>query len=103
MQNLRGQLILDTLLPPRNIYITVDANDDPLKHISTVIHELFHVVLYAAFFGWFTDDYEEVGILAYEQDMYEYIKKSPERVKRWTELIGEKLQEPGARDEGTEI
>ena len=89
----RGRVIWDTVLPPRDIWITVDANDNPLKHISTVIHELFHTVLYMAFFGWFTDDYEEVGILAYEQDMFSYVEKSPERLAKWTVLIAEKLKE----------
>jgi hypothetical protein len=96
MTEARGRVVWDTVLPPRDISITIDANDDPLQHISTVIHELFHVVLYVAFFGWFSDDYEEVAILAYERDMYEYVKNSPQRLAKWTALIECKLRESGA-------
>jgi len=85
----------DEIHPPTNIRIKVDANQQTgvLDHISTVVHELIHTVILPVLLGWFTDDLEEVIVLALDATMLEYIRKSPARLSKWTELINTKLQE----------
>ena len=84
--------------PPTNILIKVDANQQTgnVDHIGTVVHELIHVMLMPMFLGWFTEDMEEHGILAYDAVMIAYIRKSPKRLHQWTEAINMKLQQSEA-------
>lgn len=86
----------DDIMPPTNITILVDANTDPLNHVSAVIHELLHVTLYPCWLGRLSEDYLEVGVLAYERDMYEWVKKSPARLAKWNALIAKKLNPEAA-------
>lgn len=84
----------DDIMPPTNITILVDANTNPLDHVSAVIHELLHVTLYPSFVGRLADDYLEVAVLAFERDMWAYVKRSPARLAKWYELIQRKLERP---------
>src|SRR5712672_2721304 len=81
--------------PFDGITIDVDANQQTgcVDHISTVVHELLHVVFLQMFLGWLTEDMEEIGILAYDAALTAYIRKSPKRLQTWTEAINLKLQE----------
>ena len=88
-----GRIDWDDISPPTNIVIKIDANENPLDHVSAVIHELMHIVLYPIHIGRFSDDYREIGVLAYEKDMYEHVKRSKRRLSRWVDLIAEKLKE----------
>lgn len=85
----------DDVCPPTNIQIDVDANQQTgvLDHLSTVVHELLHVILMPMCLGWLTEDMEEIVILAFDADMTAYIRKSPARLARWTEAINTKLNE----------
>lgn len=91
----QGRSDWDDILPPTKIIIKVDANQQTgvMDHIGTVVHELLHVILINMFLGWFTEEMEEVGILAYDAHMMNYIRKSPKRLHRWEELINQKLSE----------
>ena len=82
------------VMPPTKIIVWVDANSNPLDHISSVIHELLHVVLYPMYIGRLTDDYAEVMILAYEADLYKYVKSTKGVVNKWTSAINAKLTDP---------
>src|SRR5713226_5404038 len=79
--------------PPTNIDIKIDANQQTgvMDHISTVIHELLHVLFCTMFLGWVDEDLEEVAILAYDADILAYVRKSPKRLHRWEEAINAKL------------
>ena len=88
-----GFIVWDDIMPPTNITISVDANENPTDHISTVLHELLHVTLFPLYIGRMVDDYAEVMVLAYEKDMYAYVKKSKDRLARWNDIIGGKLAE----------
>ncbi len=81
--------------PPTNIDIGVDANQQTgaLDHISTVVHELLHVVFLPMCLGWLTDEMEEIVILALDADITAYIRKSPKRLHVWEEAIAAKLKE----------
>ena len=88
-----GQVVFDELGPPTNIQIHVDANDDPTNHISTVVHELLHVILFTMFIGFVDDTIEEIMIVALEAELYKYIKRSKSRLTLWNDLISRKLVE----------
>mgnify|MGYP006266383227 CR=1 FL=1 len=79
----------DELFPPTNIRIKVDANAG--QHISSVVHELLHVILYEMFLGRLGATLEEVCVVSLESYLSGYINKSPERVAKWTRLIESKL------------
>lgn len=81
--------------PPTHIYIDVDANQQTgaLDHISTVIHELLHVVFMPMCLGWLTEDMEEEVILSLDKVVTDYIRRSPKRLHTWEEAIAEKLKE----------
>lgn len=79
----------DELFPPTNIRIKVDANAG--QHVSSVVHELLHVVFYETFLGRIGATLEEVCIVALEHYISDYIKKSPARLAKWTHLIESKL------------
>lgn len=91
----------DDVVPPTNIEITVDANQQTqtADHIATVVHELLHVVFLPMCLGWLTDEMEEVVILALDAHMNAYIRKSPARLHQWEEIIHQKIAETDARDE----
>jgi hypothetical protein len=91
------------ILPPTNIVIKVDANQQTgaMDHIGTVVHELLHVVFINMFIGWLTEDMEEIAILAYDADMLAYIRKSPKRLHTWEEAINRKLHETEAKHEAS--
>lgn len=89
----QGHSLWDDITPPTNIVLRVDANRAPLDHLSTVIHELAHVVLRTMFVGFVADDLEEVMVLAIERDLYDYVKRSRQRLERWNEAIKSKLPE----------
>ena len=81
----------DDIMPPTNITLLVDANTNPTSHLSAVLHELLHIALYPCFVGRLHDDYLEVSVLAFETDMYQYVKRSPARLAKWNALIEKKL------------
>lgn len=85
----------DDIFPPTKIVISVDANQQTgaIDHISTVVHELVHVVFRPMYLGWVDDKLEEIGVLAYDAALTAYIRKSPKRVHAWTEAINAKLKE----------
>lgn len=83
----------DEVFPPTNIRIKVDANNG--DHVSSVIHELLHVVFYDMLYGRLDAKLDEVVILALERDTYEYVKKVPGRYLIWDQLINRKLSEDG--------
>jgi len=85
----------DDIFPPTRIVISVDANQQTgaIDHISTVVHELLHIVFRPMYLGWVDDKLEEIGILAYDHALTEYIRKSPKRLQVWTETIDAKLKE----------
>lgn len=91
----QGHCEWDECHPPTNIRIKVDANQQTgaIDHISTVVHELLHVIMYPAVLGWFTDEVEEILVLAVDAEMTKYIRKSPKRLSAWTEAIDAKLKE----------
>lgn len=94
--NNEGFVDWDEVVPISCIHLFIDANTSPLDHISAVLHELLHVVLCNCFIGRMSDEYQEVAILAYERDLYDYIKRSPARLKKWQTLIRSKLSVPPA-------
>lgn len=87
-----GHIVWDDISPPTNLNIKIDANENPTQHLSAVIHELLHVILCPMFVGRMAMDYQEIAVLAYETDMYAYITKSPARLAKWNDLIGQKRQ-----------
>lgn len=89
----RGRVTWDPIFPPTNMHIRIDANDDPLKHVSTVVHELTHVLFRPMFAGFMDDDLEEKMILGLEASLYSDIEKSPKRLAQWNKLIERKLHE----------
>ncbi len=85
----------DDILPPTNIRIKVDANQQTgvVDHIGTVVHELLHVIIFPMCLGWLSEDLEEAIVVALDAQMMAYIRKSPVRLHRWTEAINTKLKE----------
>ena len=75
--------------PPTEIKIKIDANQD--KHLSSVIHELLHIIFCGMFTGYINDELEEVCVVALEKHIYDYITASPQRESRWNRLIESKL------------
>ena len=89
-----GSCDFDDFYPPRWIKIEVDANaGDPWL---TVLHELIHVVFSELIWGKFDPTLEEVMILAFEHYMQDFIKKSPQRLAKWTKIIDRKIAESEA-------
>mgnify|MGYP006992522021 CR=1 FL=1 len=86
-----AQAIWEEALPPTNIRLKVDANQD--NHLSSVIHELLHIAFCGMFTGYIDDDLEEVCVSALEKYVYEYIAASPQRESRWNRLIESKLSQ----------
>lgn len=99
MRKNEGFVDWDDIMPPTNITIDVDANTNPTAHLSAVVHELLHVAFYPMLVGRMSDEFSEVGILAYERDMYAYIQRSPSRVAKWTAAIEAKLKAKEAAGE----
>lgn len=91
MRAQQGHSDWDDLPPPTNINMRVDANQDPGKHVSVVIHELLHIIFSTMFIGFVADEVEEVMVLALEADMYDYVKRSKSRTAKWHSLIEQKL------------
>jgi len=91
----QGHCVWNWVLPPTNIKIKVDANQQTgvVDHIGTVVHELLHIVVFPMSLGRFKDDIDEVLTLALDAHMIAYIRKSPRRLQLWTELINTKLKE----------
>ena len=97
----RGHIEFEGIFPPTDIKIKVDANDS--APISTVIHELLHVILYELIVGRFSEELEEEFVLTFEKFMYEYIMKSPERMAKWNKLIESKLERIQMEEENEEV
>jgi hypothetical protein len=89
----QGHNLWDEIMPPTNLRIRVDANQQTgvLDHLGTVVHELLHVVVYPMSLGRLSDDLDEVLALALDAYMIAYIRKSPKRLSIWTEAINQKL------------
>jgi hypothetical protein len=94
----QGHNLWDEIMPPTDIRIKVDANQQTgvVDHIGTVVHELLHIVVYPMSLGRFADDLDEVMVLALDAYMLAYIRKSPKRLHEWTEAINTKLKESDA-------
>lgn len=86
-----GSCDFDDFFPPRYIKIEVDANAGDT--IPTVLHELIHVIFSEIIWGKFDPTLEEVWIMAYETYMWEFIKVSPARLKKWNSIIDRKIAE----------
>lgn len=93
MVSQQGHSLWDDITPPTNIAIRIDANRNPVDHVTTVVHELIHIVFHTMFVGFVAEDLEEVMVLGLEVDMYNYIKKSPARLAKWNSIIATKLAE----------
>jgi hypothetical protein len=89
----QGHSMWNWIVPPTNIRIKVDANQQTgvVDHIGTVVHELLHVVVFPLSLGRFHDDLDEVLVLALDAHMIAYIRRSPKRLSAWTEAINQKL------------
>ena len=94
----QGLSLWDEIAPPTNIVLKVDANQQTgtMDHISTVVHELLHVIMITMFIGFVDEKLEEVGILAYDAHIMQYIRRSPKRLHLWEEAINDKLKESDA-------
>jgi hypothetical protein len=86
-----AQAIWEEAFPPTNIRLKIDANQD--KHISSVVHELLHIVFCGMVTGYLDSDLEEICIIALEKHVYDYITASPQRESRWNRLIEAKLNQ----------
>lgn len=84
----------DDFYPPRYIKIEVDANAGDIER--SVLHELIHVILSELIWGKFDPTIEEVIILAFEDYMWDFISKSPQRRAKWTKIINRKIAESEA-------
>lgn len=84
-----AQAIWEEAFPPTNIRLKIDANQD--LHLSSVIHELLHIVFCGMVTGYLDSELEEVCIVALEKYVYDYITASPQRESRWNRLIESKL------------
>ncbi len=93
MTGQQGHCLWDWVGPPTNIRIRVDANQQTgaIDHIGTVVHELLHLIVFPMSLGRFSDDLDEVLVLALDAHMVTYIRKSPRRLQLWTEAINQKL------------
>jgi hypothetical protein len=89
----QGHNLWDEVMPPTNLKIKVDANQQTgaIDHIGTVVHELLHVIVFPMSLGRLSDDLDELMALALDAHMVAYIRKSPKRVADWTEAINQKL------------
>ena len=89
----QGHCSWNEIYPPTDIRIKVDANQQTgaIDHIGTVVHELLHVIVFPISLGRFSDDIDEVIVLALDAHMLAYIRKSPKRLQEWTEAINQKL------------
>lgn len=83
----------DDVVPPTNIIISVNANDQTAMadHVAIVIHELLHVMFMPMCLGWLTEEVEEVVILALDAHMSKYVMESPARLHRWEKEIAKKI------------
>lgn len=73
------------------IRIKIDANTgDPVEY---VIHELLHVVFHEVLLWKVDETIEEIFILALDEQMYDFVKSSKQRLAKWNALINEKLNE----------
>ena len=83
----------DDVVPPTNIIITVNANDQTgvADHVAVVIHELLHVMFMPMCLGWLTEEMEEVVILALDAHMSKYVTESPTRLHLWEKEIAKKI------------
>jgi hypothetical protein len=82
--------------PPSNIVVLVDDAKD--GKIRCVVHELLHVELRNQFDG-LDATFEEAAILAFEELIFEWIKRSPQRIAAWRRAIDSKLSEQEGEDE----
>lgn len=72
----------------------MDANAGDIER--SVLHELIHVILSELIWGKFDPTIEEVIILAFEDYMWDFISKSPQRRAKWTKIINRKIAESEA-------
>lgn len=81
--------------PPSCVTIYLDANAlQPV--VSTVVHELIHVVFSESFLNRVDETLEEVMVVALTEHMYRYISERKARLLRWSQLIEAKLTEYAA-------
>lgn len=71
------------------VIISVDMHRDSM--MSSVIHELLHVVFEKTFTD-FNDDLEEDIISGFERRMFEHIQASPKQMLWWRTHINRKLR-----------
>ena len=81
--------------PPFTAKIRIDANNQPI--VRFVIHELMHFMFSTLFAGYMDDTLDEVCIVALDNYLYEYVKKSKTRLGKWNTLIEKKLAESEAK------
>lgn len=84
MDKITARVDWDPGTHPSNLRIQVDVDKDGA--IRCVIHELLHVLLHDEM-NWADGALEEVVVLALEEDLYEYVKKSPRRITGWRKAI----------------
>ena len=82
----------DDNFPPRYVKIEIDLNNHE-DIVEFVIHELMHVTLSELARGKFDENLEEVFVLSLSSYISGWVMKSPQRSKRWTKLINQKLVE----------
>jgi len=82
----------DDNFPPRYVKIEIDLNNHE-DIVEFVIHELMHVTLSELARGKFDENLEEVFVLSLSSYISGWVMKSPQRLKRWTKLINQKLVE----------
>ena len=88
------------IIPPTNIKISVNANDQTqvADHVAVVIHELLHVIFMPMCLGWLTEEMEEVVILALDAHMTKYVTSSPKRLHLWETEIAKKIKLSDQKD-----
>ena len=88
------------IIPPTNIKISVNANDQTqiADHVAVVIHELLHVVFMPMCLGWLDEKLEEVVILALDAHMTKYVTSSPKRLHLWETEIAKKIKLSDQKD-----
>ena len=83
--------VFDDKFPPAYVRIVVDANKNDT--VWFVIHELLHVVCCEIVLGKFDQTLEEAFMLGLDNYMWDFVKSSPRRLRKWERLIQKKLAE----------
>lgn len=91
-----GNVDFSDKFPPAKIEIDLDLN--ALEPIGIVIHELIHVVMSELVLGKFDESLEEVIVLGLDKYIYDWVKASPARKRKWQTLLDKKLAETAATE-----